>query len=449
MRPISILAAFTLLLSPAAKGENPSWVWSVEDIAASRSYLAPLEADSASAGRVLFLAIEAGDRRLAVLDASSLKLLARIPLRSEPVGPPVLSPDGRFAYTLSPDGWIDKYDLRALRHAGAVRAGLEARGLALSGDGKWLLAALSRPGGLAAILAQDLTPFRVIPGRDDKGGVSEAGAVFAAPARSSFIAALPGISEIWELSHDENAEPVYAGMVHSFEKGSEEGVGEAQPFARRRTKTDPDLEGFFFSPDFVEIGGGTRDGPGGAVYNLDARRRAARLPANISPRFEASISIQIKSRRAILFPMAGSSELGVLELDSWKILSRLALRAPALFLKQQPNADLVWASGFSGKDKDVIQLIDLRSLRAERVFRPFPGKAVGQAIFSADGKTAFVLFTGSEGGIVAIDTVSLAPVKTLPLKNPVSFVIVCHLHLSGAMSMDDSHFVGRIAPPTI
>jgi hypothetical protein len=424
MRPATLLAAFTFFLTPAAKGESPPWAWGVEDIAASRSHPLPQEADPATAGRALFLAVEAEDRHLAILDASRLSLLARLPLRAEPVGRPLVSSDGRFAYTLSPDGWIDKFDLRTLRPAGSVRAGLEARGLALSGDGAWLLAALSRPGGLAAITTQELTPFRLIAAKDDKGGVSEAVAVFAAPERSSFIASLPGIAEIWELSHDENAEPVYTGMVHSFEKGIEEGVGETQPFARRRTKIDPVMAGFFFSPGFVEIGGGTLNGQGGAVYNLDARRRAARLPADISPRFEASVQIQIKDHRAILFPLAGSSELGVLELDSWKILHRLALRAPAQFLQKQPNAALVWASGFSGKDKDVIQLIDLQSLRAERILRPSPGKAAGPLAFSADGKTAYVLLSEAEGGIAAIDTATLAPVKTLPLKKPVSLVTV-------------------------
>jgi hypothetical protein len=414
-----LLAALALFFAQPAWSESSGGSWRIEDVAASRKMFASSEEPAAvSAARHLLLAVEDEGRQLAIIDANRLALLTRLTIRPGLVAPPAVSPDGRYAYLLSRDGWIDQYDLAAQRPVAEIRAGLEARGLALSGDGLWLMAALAHPGGLTVIKTGDLSPFRLIPGRDDKGKTSEVSSVFAAPDRSSFVASLPNIAEIWELSHDENAEPVYSGMVHSFEKGIEEGVGEAQPFARRRTKMEGALEGVFFSPGFVEIGGASPDGRGGAVYNLDARRRAARLPRDIAPKFMASIPIEMHGQPALLVPLAGSHELGVLDLQSWKVPHRIMLRGQASFLKKQPNANLVLASGFSGKDKDAVQLVDLHEMRAERILRPAPGKALGPLTFSPDGKTAYLLVTESEGGLAAIDTASLKTIKMVPLKKP-------------------------------
>lgn len=49
-----------------------------------------------------------------------------------------ISPDGRYAFTVSCEGWVQKYDARSQKPVGQVRVGLNSKDIAISTDGKWL-----------------------------------------------------------------------------------------------------------------------------------------------------------------------------------------------------------------------------------------------------------------------------------------------------------------------
>lgn len=59
------------------------------------------------------------------------------------------------------------------------------------------------------------------------------------------IAALVDLSEIRELSYEDHPPALFAGFVHSFEKGPEE-CAEAERFAMRRIDLARPLDDFFF-----------------------------------------------------------------------------------------------------------------------------------------------------------------------------------------------------------
>ena len=79
---------------------------------------------------------------------------------------PKLSPDGRFVYFASRDGWISKYDIWGLELIAEVRAGINTRNLALSHDGQVLAVANYLPHSLVLLDAADLAPLEVIPAAD-------------------------------------------------------------------------------------------------------------------------------------------------------------------------------------------------------------------------------------------------------------------------------------------
>ena len=61
-------------------------------------------------------------------------------------GGPKFSPDGRFVYFASRDGWVSVYDLHNLTMLAEVRAGLNTRNPAVSNDGRWVLVGNYLPG---------------------------------------------------------------------------------------------------------------------------------------------------------------------------------------------------------------------------------------------------------------------------------------------------------------
>ena len=59
----------------------------------------------------LFVVVELGDHQMTILDGDRLTPLTRLPTHRALHGGPKFSPDGRFVYFASRDGWISKFDL--------------------------------------------------------------------------------------------------------------------------------------------------------------------------------------------------------------------------------------------------------------------------------------------------------------------------------------------------
>jgi len=87
----------------------------------------------------LFTVVEAGDHHVTILDGDTFEPLWRFPSRFALHGGAKYSPDGRFVYLGSRDGWISKYDLYSLKPVAEIRAGINTRNIAVSGDGKWVM----------------------------------------------------------------------------------------------------------------------------------------------------------------------------------------------------------------------------------------------------------------------------------------------------------------------
>jgi len=162
----------------------------------------------------LFVVVETGDHHATILDGDRFGRIHRFPTRFALHGGPKFSPDGRFVYFASRDGWISRFDLYSLQTTAEVRAGINTRNLAVSSDGRYAMAANYLPHTLVLLDARDLSLIRVIRVEDDAGTSSRVSAVYDAPPRESFIAALKDLTEVWEISYAED--PPYYGTVHDY-----------------------------------------------------------------------------------------------------------------------------------------------------------------------------------------------------------------------------------------
>ena len=75
--------------------------------------------------------------------------------------------------------------------------------------------------------------------------------VFDAPPRRSFVVVFDSLPELWEISYDPQAEPIYQGLVHDYRL--REGIAEPGFLNARRTRLDAPLRdpGFDSSHAFV------------------------------------------------------------------------------------------------------------------------------------------------------------------------------------------------------
>jgi cytochrome c553 len=205
----------------------------------------------------LFIVVETGDHHVSVIDGDSFERLHRFPSRYALHGGPKFSPDGRFVYFASRDGWISKFDLWNLVVVAEIRAGLNTRNAAVSGDGKWVMVANYLPHSLVLLDARDLSLVRIIPAKNTAGDQSSrVSAVYDAAPRKSFVAALKDLPEAWEISYDPTSEPVAEGLVHDYQY--REGDFRPGMFHPRRTLLKDCLDDFFFTQSYDEILGSSR-----------------------------------------------------------------------------------------------------------------------------------------------------------------------------------------------
>jgi hypothetical protein len=147
---------------------------------------------------------------------------------------------------------------------------------AVSTNGRWRVV-----GEAAQVVVLDgAEPVRTLPARSFHGGESAAvRQVHYLPARSSFVIAFQApMREVWELSVDPDAPPVFDGLVHDHRMG--EAIAAPGFLGVRRTPLDWPADALVADATggpFVLV-----RGPGAwLLINLDVRRAIARYPQRL------------------------------------------------------------------------------------------------------------------------------------------------------------------------
>lgn len=341
----------------------------------------------------LFVVVEVGDHHATILDGDKFEPIVRFPTRYALHGGPKFSPDGRYVYFASRDGWIAKYDIWNLKLVAEIRAGINTRNLAVSSDGRFAIAANYLPHTLVVLDTRDLTPIRVIEVKDDSGKSSRVSAVYDAAPRKSFVAALKDIPEVWELSYDDNAPP-------------------------RRIRLDDYLDDFFFDTSYEHLVGSSRDG-GGQVVNLDAGRKIASIGLPGLPHLGSGISFDYQGRTVMASPNLKEGIVTVIDTGNWQVIKNIKTLGPGFFMRSHEDTPYAWVDVFNGSsNRDVIQLVDKQKLEVVTQLIPSPGKVAAHTEFTRDGKYALVSIWEMDGALVIYDAKTLKEVKRIPMKKP-------------------------------
>lgn len=393
--------------------------WGEEAIAASRVvHNAPGQAGAKPIFDAdplnLFVVVETGDHHATILDGDTFEPIHRFKTRFALHGGPKYSPDGRFVYFASRDGWVSKFDIYNLRTEVEVRAGINTRNLAASHDGRYLMVANYLPHSLVLLDAKDLSLIKNIPVEDLKGNSSRVSAVYAAPPRHSFIAALKDIPEVWEISYADD--PPYYGKVHDYRY---EGPPEIkQRFPIRRIELDDYLDDFFFDQSYEHLIGAARNARNGQVVNLLVGRKIADLELTGLPHLGSGITWSYKGRTILASPNLKSGTVSVIDMENWKTIRQIETLGPGFFMRSHEMSPYAWVDVFFGKHRDAIHVIDKRTLEIAKTLRPAPGKTAAHVEFTRDGKYALVSIWEMDGALVVYDAMTLDEVKRIPMRKP-------------------------------
>lgn len=370
----------------------------------------------------LFVVVEAGDQHISVLDGDRLEPIHRFPSRFALHGGPKFAEGGRYVFFASRDGWISKFDLWNLQLVAEVRAGINTRNVAVSPDGRHVAVANYLPHNLV-LLDGDLQLIKSIAARDLTGEhSSRVSAVYDASPRKSFIAALKDVAEVWEISYDPKAEEIPTGLVHDFRM--REGAFIRGYLNPRRTVLAEVLDDFFFDQSYSELMGAARDGMG-QVVNLDVRRKIADLPLQGMPHLGSGITWQWtdadgKLRTVMASTNLQAAEVTVIDMNSWEVIKRIPTRGPGFFLRSHSKSHYAFVDSMMSPDaKNILQVIDKRTLAVVHEIVGEPGKTLAHVEFTRDGRFALASLWEDPGAIIVYDADTLKEVKRLPMSKPV------------------------------
>ena len=431
-RPATQMPGFEGVLPPDAIAAVAAWIyrppaepprWTVTDMLASRSLTTAPDAFPAKPVHTadplnLFTVVETGDNHVTILDGDRFEPIWRFQSRFALHGGAKYSPDGRFVYLGSRDGWVGKYDLYGLTRVAEVRAGINLRNIAVSADGRYVIAGNTLPNTVVLLDARDLAPLKVIPVEDRAGRASRVSAVYTAPPRRSFIVALRDQPELWEISYQDNPEPQARGLVHSYQPGMLEGAFDHGPFPIRRVPLDEPLDDFFFDPSYRVAVGAARASRSGQVINLNVGRKIADVSIGGMPHLASGISFQHDGKPVLATPVLNEAAIAVVDMSTWQPVKRIATGGPGFFMRSHENTPFAWIDTSLGSVRDQIQIIDKRSLELVRTLVPEPGRLASHVEFTRDGRHALVSVAETDGALFVYDAQNFSVVKRIPMRKP-------------------------------
>ncbi len=365
----------------------------------------------------LFVVVEAGDHHVTILDGDTFEPIHRFKSHYALHGGPKFSSDGRFVYFASRDGWISKFDLYTLETVAEIRAGINTRNLAVSADDRYVLVGNNLPHSLVLLDASDLELIKVIPVMDGKGNSSRVSAVYTAPPRQSFIAALKDFKEVWEIHYSDNPPQVFNGTVHDFHMA--EGLAEKGPFPVRRIRLDDYLDDFFFDPQYNNIIGAARNSKNGQVFSLIVKRKIADLDLTGMPHLGSGITWKYKDTVVLATPNLKENSVSIIDTQNWKTIKKITTQGPGFFMRSHENSPYAWVDVFMGPHRDLMHVIDKSTLTIVKTLRPAPGKTSGHIEFTRDGRYALLSIWEMDGELIVYDARTLDVIKRIPMKKPV------------------------------
>lgn len=187
-----------------------------------------------------------------------------------------------------------------------------------SEDGRYALHIDQSLHRLQAIDLHSNTIVRELHLQNKEGKMATVSALYTNAKRQSFILVLNDIAELWELSYNPKAEPVYQGWVHDYQMG--EGIADTRLFAPRKTPLELTLDCFTFDAGGNYAAGADQHGRL-QIINLDIRRKITELqfahpvyPCESKiENTETTSILHLKMKHAI--PAAMESALSIILID--------------------------------------------------------------------------------------------------------------------------------------
>jgi len=361
----------------------------------------------------LLLVTERENFSVAVINTKSQSVVAHLPAGARAHGY-TFSPDGRFAYNLGRDGWLYKYNLKTLQAEKKVRLGLDARGIAVSDDGKYLLTGMYIPTQAVIVDAITLKPLKVIDThhvKDPDGDYVDSRICsvndVSPKVGSYFLMALKEGGQVWRIDWSKPDFPIT--KVLNVGKILHDGfLNESNKTFYLASQSSNWVAAIDVTSMKIikQIKTGKKPHPGpGAVWTEDGIEYAAT-------------------------PHIGDHKVAIWRTDTNEIVGDVATSSPGLFIRATDNMKYVWADSVFPPDPSEITVFE-RKPPFKTVKHILDGTLTLHPEPDTDGKYVYVS-DWKENVVRVYDDESLKLVKTIKgIKTPTGIFGVHRRHETG------------------
>lgn len=288
----------------------------------------------------------------------------------------------RWAYVISRDGWISKIDLWSLEVVRKIRVGFDSRGLAISDDGKYIIAGNYEPNTAVILDSLSLEPLKVIQtfGVDPDGEAvkSRVCATLESGRYGYFIIALKEAGQVWIIDYKNKNFPIIATIENVGRILHDGWLTEDERYFMIASQKDNTI----------------------AIIDLEALSLIKKLPTPPTPH-PGPGSIY---REYAFAPSISEANITVIDTRSWEIVKYIwpkginVKAGGGLFITQVPptvrdKMPYLWSDIVFGPYNGTLFIIDARSLEVIKVIKD-PNLGYGKRAlhpeYTVDGKYVFV-----------------------------------------------------------
>lgn len=341
-RDIESLVQYLALVEPEAPP-----TWTMADIEESHEVLVPdaeLATAPTHAGNLdnLMLVTEREARSIAVIDGDTHTLLGHIEASYRAHGYTFSPTDPRWAYNLGRDGWLFKIDLYTLQPVRKVRVGVDARGVAISDDGRFVIAGNYAPATAVIVDAMTLRPVEYIettaPNPDGEMVPSRVAIVSdVAPdlVGPYFLLALKEAGQVWRVdwSDPEFSVTKLPDVGHILHDGF----------------LSPDNRTFYLASqanDFM------------AAIDVESMTVRNRIETGITPHPGSGAAWEEAGVQYGATVHAGEGKVTVWDLSDDAIVGTVDTPGPGLFVRSHHDSPYVWADAVFGDPPNSIVVFE-------------------------------------------------------------------------------------------
>jgi nitrite reductase (NO-forming)/hydroxylamine reductase len=317
--------------------------------------------------------------------------------------------EGAYVYTQSRQGEMYKIDLFGFNRVAVADAGTDARDIAVSQDGEWVIGGFYNPNHLVVCDAETMEPVKRIPTKsvnpDGQFVGSRVCSLYDVPGESLFLAGLKEAGEVWLIDYSQDSGENKFPVVATIECGRI-------------------LHDGFFTDDgrYFMIASQADDQID--VVDCQKQEHAATVPTGEVPHPGPGALYPEKNRA--FSTHASANKVAVWKTDTFEQEKLIDVRGPGLFIQRHENSDYVWSDVIltNSADDAYVYMIDPESLEVEKEIdcAQWGAAATIHPEFSREGEKVYIsAWQGDTQGLFVFDPNTgekLGEIGTDTLKKP-------------------------------